>query len=110
MSDPAVAEPPPPTALRPQPRNFRATAASLSHRSALFIDRAAHAVIAVGGIAIIAAVLGIGLFLLAEIAPLIRGARITPQPSHAVLPAGDAARLVLVDEHQEKAAVLGAAP
>ena len=74
------------------------------------IDRVARTIISISGVAIICAVLGIGLFLILEILPLFQGARIHPGLVQPVLDGGQPAVLVVVDEHQEQAAVLGSEP
>ena len=98
---------PPATAARPQ---FRDAAALAFQRRVQLVDRLARTAIAVSGIAIIAAVLGIGLFLLLEILPLFRGAQVSPTFTQPVLGADDRPLAVLVDEHQERAAVVGTEP
>jgi phosphate transport system permease protein len=68
------------------------------------IDRAAVGVITFGGIAIIAAVMGILVFIAAEAVPLFRGARIAPAGGvpieTALTPASASLRAVGVDEYR----------
>src|SRR3989338_1371832 len=107
MSSTSVVASPPTTTERPQARD--AAALAFRRRVQLF-DRAARWLISVSGIVIIAAVLGIGLFLVLEILPLFQGAKVEQGLIQPALTEREPARLVLVDEHQEKAAVLGAEP
>jgi phosphate transport system permease protein len=72
------------------------------------MDRLARTVISISGLGIICAVLGIGLFLLLEIAPLLRGARVAAGPASSF--GNQPALLTLLDEHQEKAVVVAAEP
>lgn len=62
-----------------------------------FIDRFAKYFVTVGGLAIIASVLGIFVFMAAEVAPLFRDARISPGKSLSLTFAPEAA---VVDEYQ----------
>jgi phosphate transport system permease protein len=107
MSPTSVVASPPTTTGRPQARDAAALAFRRRVRTS---DRAARWLISVSGVAIIAAVLGIGLFLVLEILPLFQGAKVQQELIQQVLTESDPARLVIVDEHQEKASVLGAEP
>lgn len=68
-------------------------------------DRLARWVVVAGGLAIIASVLGIFLFLLAQVFPLLRGARVTPGGSTPIAAARPLA--VLSDEAATHLATLG---
>jgi phosphate transport system permease protein len=70
----------------------------------LWADRFATGVVSAGGLAIIASILGILLFIALEVWPLTRPARVTAarQVSFATAPIG----AVLVDEHRSHAATL----
>ncbi len=72
----------------------------------LFADRAARWVVTAGGLAIIASILGILVFIVHEVAPLAIPARVTAGPSRD-LP-GPPALAVLTDEYRELIAALGA--
>lgn len=100
-----VVESPLPTAERSRP--LGGTVRAFRRRTQL-IDRFARSLISVSGIGIICAVLGIGVFLIVEILPLFSGATLHPGLVQSVLPSGEPSQLVLVDEHQEKALVIGA--
>ncbi len=90
-----------PSRARTAPRSrVRAT----TSRRRLFIDRSARWVVTAGGLSIIASILGILLFILLEVAPLLSAARVTPGRT-VELPA--AALGVVEDEHRTHAAVLG---
>ena len=110
MTNPTVAESPLPTVERPQPRTTGDAAALACRRRVQIIDRIARTAISVSGLAIICAVLGIGLLLFLEILPLVRGARLQQGAAQQVLSDGQPALLVLADEHLERAAVLGREP
>jgi phosphate transport system permease protein len=85
-------------------------AAALAFRRRVqVLDQIARGGISVSGAAIIAAVLGIGLFLCLEIAPLFGGAQVRSGPM-APLPPALQARALLVDEYQEAAVVIGDDP
>jgi len=99
-----VVESPLPTAERSRP--LGGTARAFRRRTQI-IDRIARSLISVSGIGIICAVLGIGVFLIAEILPLFSGATLHPGLVQSALPPGEPPQLVLVDEHQEKALVIG---
>jgi phosphate transport system permease protein len=72
----------------------------------LFADKAARWIVTGGGLAIIASILGILFFIIHEVAPLARGARVTIERVHAI--PGGAALAVLTDEYRELAAALDA--
>ncbi len=107
MSPPLVVDPP--TTARRPPRTTRDAAAGAFRRRVELFDRAARSLISISGIGIIAAVLGIGVFLVSETAPLFRAARVRPALSSRPVVA-DTPRLVLLDEHQLRAIVLGSEP
>ncbi len=86
------------------------SSALVFRRRVALIDRIARGLISISGIGIIAAVLGIGLFLLLEILPLFAGTRVQAGRSQAFLSDGESAQLVLVDEHQEMVAALAEEP
>lgn len=69
-------------------------------------DRFGRAAVAAGGLAIIAGVMGILVFVLVETAPLVRGARVAPDVSRADAALGDAP--LAVDEKRDAAAFLAA--
>jgi phosphate transport system permease protein len=89
-----------PTAAPPPRRAIGRTS-----RFRLAVDRAARGVVTAGGLGIIASILGILVFILIEVVPLLSGATVTPVEAIA-LPAGDA-EAVLVDEHRTHVAALG---
>ena len=72
----------------------------------LFADKAARWVVTAGGLAIIASILGILFFIVHEVAPLGRGARVSTERLHE-LPGG-APLAVLTDEYRELIAALDA--
>jgi len=74
-------------------------------RRRLLADRGAALVIRVGGLAVIASILAILAFLLVEIAPVLRPARVTMGAALALPGAPPGA--ALLDEHRSHAAVLG---
>ncbi|MEO8503501.1 MAG: ABC transporter permease subunit [Acidobacteriota bacterium] len=82
----------------------RPAAVGRTSRRRLFADRAARVVVAAGGIAIIASILGILLFILLEVAPLTRSATVAESGSAKL---DSAAAAVVSDEYREHAAVLG---
>ncbi len=90
------------------PPAARAAAAARSRpRTAprrLLADRLARWAIAAGGIAIIAGILGILVFILVEVVPLARAAAVVP--GRIVPLAVDDARAMIVDEHRTHAVVL----
>ena len=93
MSTPATTLP---SALPPAPLTVRRQMAAATRRIARLkrIDRAAVAVITLGGLAVIVAVLGILLFIGAEAVPLFRAATVIPRaqvPSGSTIAAGNAA-------------------
>ncbi len=67
-------------------------------------DGAATAIVRGGGFAVLAAILGILVFLAAEAAPLLRGARVDPRPALPL--SGPPPAAALVDEHRTHAALL----
>lgn len=86
-----------------------APAAAMPHAGARlgrrrFLDRLARVVVVAGGIAIIASIAGIQLFILAEVWPLMKGATLTPESKITAF--ADVAAVV-VDEHRTHAAGLG---
>ncbi len=80
----------------------RAVARTSARR--LWIDRLARWVVTAGGLAIIASILGILVFILIEVLPLTRPARVEVGRS---LPIDRPVEAILVDEYQTHAAVLG---
>ncbi len=80
-----------------------AATARISARRRL-ADAAATAVVRGGGFAVLAAILGILVFLAAEAAPLLRRARVEPLP--AIPHRGAPPAAALVDEHRTHAALL----
>ncbi len=76
-----------------------------SSRRRLWADRAARWVVGAGGVAVIASILGILLFLVVEVLPLFTAARV--EPARSVALTGAAPEALLVDEHRTHAAVLG---
>ncbi|MBI1849832.1 MAG: ABC transporter permease subunit [Planctomycetes bacterium] len=70
-----------------------------------FVDRLAGIVVSAGGLAIIACVLGILAFIIAEVWPLARGANVRTASS-TVIPA-DAAGAAIADEYRGQSALLG---
>jgi phosphate transport system permease protein len=105
-----VVESPPTTLGRPHSRTTGDAAVLAFQRRVKLIDLIARGLITVSGIGIIAAVLGIGVFLFLEILPLLRGARLSPGVERAVLAPAAVPHLVLVDEYQELALVVGGDP
>ncbi len=85
-------------------------AAAAFRRRVRLIDQVARTLISISGVSIIGAVLGIGLFLLLEIFPLFQGARLTPGIVQPVLSSDQPARLIVIDEQQERVGVLGQDP
>jgi phosphate transport system permease protein len=71
-------------AAPPLPERFRVAKATL------LLDRAMTSLITVGGVVVVAAVLGIFVFILAQVLPLFRGAQVSEGASYE-LPAGDLA-------------------
>jgi len=96
------AERPAPTARAAVPRTPPATARTSARR--LWADRLARWVVTLGGMAIIASILGILIFILVEVLPLTRPARVAVRVSIPVAHPIDA---LLVDEHQTHVATLG---
>lgn len=73
-------------------------------RRRIFKDRTAAWIVRAGGIAVIAAVLGIFVFLVSEAAPLLSATRVTVSgtiPTHAAT-----ARALVIDEHRTHVAML----
>ncbi len=110
MLSPTVVASPPTTTERPWSR-ASSDAAALAFRARVqVIDRVARSLISLSGMGIIAAVLGIGLFLFLEVLPLLRGARVEAGVPQPVLQTSEPSLLVIADEHQERAGVIGAQP
>ena len=76
-----------------------------SARRRLWADSAARWVVGAGGVAVIASILGILVFLVVEVLPLFTAARV--EPARSVALTGAAPEALLVDEHRTHAAVLG---
>jgi phosphate transport system permease protein len=89
----------------PPVRRKRFLAGAATARRRLATDRLAAWVVTGGGLAIIASILGILIFILAEVLPLVRPARVALERSFA-LPG--AASALLVDEHRTHVAAAGA--
>lgn len=107
MTHSPVVESPPTTTELSQVGTRNDAAALAFRRHVRLIDRLARMLISISGVTIICAVLGIGLFLILETLPLFHGARLVLKGVQH-LPAGDSqAKLVIVDEHQQKTGVLG---
>ncbi len=70
----------------------------------LWSDRAARWVVSAGGVAIVASILGILIFILAEIWPIFSQARVEPERTAEV--AGATLSAVLTDEHRELVAAI----
>src|SRR5262245_53010465 len=102
MGTPALVPPPsgPETARAsvPQPRR--------TSPRRLFLDRAARYVVTGGGLVIIASILGILIFIVHEVVPLAKPARVTPETVHAV--DATAPQAVLTDEYRELTAIADA--
>src|SRR5262245_31278942 len=71
----------------------------------LLADRAARWIVSAGGIAIIASVLGILIFIVLEVLPLTYGAKVEPS-RRVVVPGAGAIGAVLADEHRSHVATL----
>jgi hypothetical protein len=84
-------------------QRFLASAATSRRR--LATDRAAHWVVTLGGLAIIASILGILVFILVEVLPLVRPARVETERRLAI-PGTHSA--LMVDEHRTHVAAAGA--
>ncbi len=95
-------DPSPPPA-GPPADSRRAAPGRTSHRR-LLVDRAARHIVAAGGFLIIASILGILIFIVAEVAPLLRPAKVAVDRAFEV--PGSALGLV-VDEYRELGAALG---
>ncbi len=100
----------PTTVEQPRMRPVGDAAALAFRRRVKVIDRLATWLISFSGIAIIIAVLGIGVFLFHEVLPLLHPARIYSATTYSVVDAGQIPRLILLDEYQEKALILGTSP
>lgn len=87
-------------AARPKHGDLAATAIS---RQRLLADKAARWLVAGGGVAIIAAILGILVFILVEVWPLTQGARIDAE---SIAPAGTPSGALLIDEYLSRAVTL----
>ena len=74
------------------------------------VDRLARVLISATGVAIVCAVLGIGVFLVLETLPLFQPARLRASATRQGLAQGQTPQLALVDEYQQRAALLGVAP
>jgi phosphate transport system permease protein len=72
----------------------------------LLADKAARWLVTAGGLAIIASILGIFVFIVHEVAPLARSATVATERVHSV--PGGAALAVLTDEYRELVATLNA--
>ncbi len=90
-------------AVAPRAAPARVRARTSRHR--LLVDRAARWVVTGGGLAIIASILGILVFILIEVLPLLRPARVRTGAT-VELPAP--ALAILEDEHRTHVATLGA--
>jgi phosphate transport system permease protein len=73
----------------------------------LLADRIARVTVVAGGLTVIASILGILVFILAEVAPLFRGARV--ERGRTIELAGAEPLAVLVDEYRSQVATLDAA-
>ena len=82
-----------------------ATRGATSHRR-LLADRLARWTVVAGGMTVIASILGILVFIVAEVAPLFRGARV--EPGRSVDLAGFDAAALLADEYRSQVAALDA--
>jgi len=80
---------------------------SATARRRLWADSAARWIVTAGGLAIIASILGILLFILVEVLPLIFGTDLEPGPA-VTLDAGEPPLGVLADEYRTHAALLTA--
>ena len=96
----SVAAPPEPK-LTPPRRRIGPAKTSLRR---LWVDRGSRWVVTGGGMTIIASILGILVFILAEVLPLMRAAKVSPRP--VVAAADDAPKAVLTDEHLSHAVTL----
>ena len=86
--------------------SVHAAAPAATSRRRRLADRFGRAAVAVGGLAIIAGVLGILVFVLAETAPLFRGARVVPGAARGDAAMGDGP--LVSDEKRDAAAFLAA--
>ncbi len=88
---------------RGTPPRSRASAKERTAIRRIFVDRAARWVVTGGGMAIIASILGILIFIVLEVAPLLRPARIEVGATVAV---NQEIQALTVDEYQTHAALL----
>ncbi|MBZ0089800.1 MAG: hypothetical protein K8H90_05410, partial [Thermoanaerobaculia bacterium] len=100
----AVIDPPRAPAIAGTAHRKRHTLAATSAKR-LWADRAARWVVTGGGLAIIASILGILVFILLEVIPLTRPARVA---IGRTLPVDRPIEAMLVDEYQSHVAALGA--
>jgi len=99
-------------ATAPTPRAEEATppgrtpvGAPTTSRARLLTDRGARWLVTLGGMAIIACILGILLFIVIEVAPLVQPARV--EALATVATPGPAPAAIVVDEHRTLVAALG---
>jgi phosphate transport system permease protein len=95
----------PPTVTPPAP----ATSAARTSKRVIVVDRLAGFVVRGGGLLVIAAVLGILVFLVVTVLPLFGSARVEPR-AVARVPVTAPVRLLATDEHRLLVAALGTAP
>jgi len=100
MATDVLGRPPASTSTR---KRFLVSAVTSGRR--LAIDRAARWVVTAGGLAIIVSILGILVFIVGEVLPLLHPARVEARPSLAVSGTPTA---LLVDEHRTHAATADA--
>ena len=108
MNRPTVVAPT--TTEWPQTRQTGDAAALVFQRRAKRFDRFARALISISGVAVICAVLGIGVFLIAEIIPLLQPASVRPGQAYTVLNPLEQPQVGVIDEYQEHALVIGTDP
>lgn len=77
----------------------------VTSRRRLLLDQAARVFVGAGGLAIIGSILTILAFIVIEVLPLAKPARVTLLPTRVELP--EPATALLVDEHQTHVAVVG---
>jgi phosphate transport system permease protein len=87
------------------PRLKKVRAAALARSRRIFADRMAKLLVTSGGVAIIASILSILLFIVAEVLPLLFDARVEPA-GEVTLPASRVGAMI-VDPHRTLAATLG---
>ena len=104
MPEPAI-DPPPPPAVKRRVVHPRLLPAPTPKRR-LWSDRIARWVVSAGGIAIIASILGILVFILTEIWPIFAKPRVEPERTLEV--AGATLSATLTDEHRELVAAVAA--